>query len=261
MTNRSKAQNLWTESKYYKKIAEKENFSHPGYLLIKKYSKTSTRILDVGCGDGSKLNRIGNNKSLKIGCELSQTGVKIGKEKFPQISFICSSGEKLPFSNNNFDITTCLFVIEHTNFPEKVISEVVRVTRRKGLFFFMAPNFGAPNRASPNHQGSRLTKIILGFAADFFHKDSKLRWKKVEPKKVSIEEFNRDDDTTTEPYQLKLLRYLKNFNIQIMQANTHWEKELKNPNFSQKVFRALGERGFFPFKHWGPHLFIAGRKI
>jgi len=261
MTNGLKVQNLWAESKYYLKISQKEDFSHPGYLLIQKFAKNSTRILDVGCGDGSKLSRLGNNNTLRVGCELSQTGVKLGNKKFHQIFFTRSSGESLPFNDNTFDITTCLYVLEHTSKPEKIIKEIIRVTKNKGLFFFMAPNFGAPNRASPNNQDSRYKKLIIGLIKDIFINKPELKWHKVESKKISIEEFARDDDTTVEPYLRSLLLFLRKFPVKIVSANSFWDQELDNPNKIQIVFKKFSRLGIYPLEYWGPHLFVAGRKL
>jgi 2-polyprenyl-6-hydroxyphenyl methylase / 3-demethylubiquinone-9 3-methyltransferase len=52
------------------------------------------------------------------------------------IEYIESYGEKLPFDDNSFDIVFCCDVLEHVSDVPKVISEISRVLKKGGLFFF-----------------------------------------------------------------------------------------------------------------------------
>lgn len=241
---------IWSNSKYYEKIGEWDKLDHPGLLEIFKGTKGVKSTLDVGAGDGSKLAQMGGIK--KVGTEMTAETVALARKKHPKIKFVQSEGEKLPFPDNSFDAVTCTFVLEHTENPKLVIDEIYRVTCPGGKFYLLAPNYGSPNRASPNFQGSRLKKLIIGFLNDF--KDQKdLNWHKVKPKISKIEEFQSDLDTTVEPYLGSLLKYLSTKNTKIIKSTSFWQMELPNASGLQKLFKIFK-------KNWGPHLFIIGEK-
>src|SRR3990167_1744082 len=159
-------QNIWQTKNYYKTIASLEDFSHPGFKRAVELSKEATKILDVGWGDGSKLAKLGGIRSARAGVEISSMAVEVSRKKLPQIKFIHQTNDRLPFTENIFDIVTSFFVLEHTQNPDKMISEMIRVAKNGGLIIWLAPNFGAPNRASPNFTGSRPMKLITGIVND-----------------------------------------------------------------------------------------------
>jgi SAM-dependent methyltransferase len=54
---------------------------------------------------------------------------------------INSTGESLPFADESFDIVYSANVLEHTENPEKVLQEAMRVLRPDGLLYMEMPNF------------------------------------------------------------------------------------------------------------------------
>ena len=53
-----------------------------------------------------------------------------------------STGESLPFPDESFDIVySAMYVLEHTEIPELVLCEAVRVLRPGGTLFMEMPNF------------------------------------------------------------------------------------------------------------------------
>lgn len=230
MTNK-----LWNDEKYYKKIAQSEDFSHPGFLRAQEYCQNAKKILDVGCGDGSKLKKLGNLKTKRFGCDVGSFSQKLGFKRF--------NGIKLPFESNYFDRVVSFFVLEHTQEPQKLLIEMVRVLEPGSLLILLCPNFGAPNRASPNFKGPRWKKL-------FFNP----HWNKVIPKTDSMKNFQSDFDTLIEPYLVDVANLLKQNGLKIIETNSYWEMELKNAKIWQKLFRYF-------FKNWGPHLFIVVQKL
>lgn len=261
MKRKAIAEKIWGDERYYKRITKIEDFSHPGYLKLQSYSKKAKSILDVGCGDGSKLERFGNKESQKNGVEISQAAIDRGQKCYPKINFHLFDGEKLPFPDLTFDLVTCMFVLEHTQKPNILLSEIIRVTKKGGNMGFLAPNFGAPNRASPNNSQPRIEKLIRGVMNDFLPNNSKLGWQEVEPKKLDFSNFDSDLDTTIEPYLLSLSRFLEANEAQTSEINSFWSQERIRANFIQKSCRILGELRIFPFRYWGPHLFVVAQKI
>lgn len=104
------------------------------------------RILDIGCRDGilTKHYCAGNEV---VGLDIDINALKHCKEKLA-IPLVCADvNEELPFPTGFFDVVVLAEVLEHTIFPELVISEVDRVLKKRGLFIGSTPNaFRLKNR-------------------------------------------------------------------------------------------------------------------
>ena len=67
---------------------------HPGFSYLKNLvSNTTGPIVDVGCGEGSRLDYLvlGRNG---VGVEISQYALNLAKESFPRFKFILQKGGK-----------------------------------------------------------------------------------------------------------------------------------------------------------------------
>ena len=98
------------------------------------------KVLDVGCGGGflsEELSKIGLNVT---GVDPSSESIRVAREHAINsgldIEYRESYGEKLPFDDGIFDMVFCCDVLEHVSDVNKVISEIARVLKRGGLFFF-----------------------------------------------------------------------------------------------------------------------------
>ncbi len=253
---------LWSQSSYYAHAAAASKTNHPGLKEISKFAKKAKTVLEVGCGEGSKLAQIAKT-SQAFGVDVSEEAIKIASKKYPKLKFLVGDVTKLPFKTNFFDLTFSAFALEHTEVPEKAILEQIRVTKINGKLAFIAPNFGAPNRASPCFVANRLLKLFVGVLKDFFYLFTKLKnlnWLKVQPR--LSEPYQIDFDSISEPYLLTLKMFLEQRRIKIIQMNSFWQMELKKARVIQKIFRFLGEKlKIYPFSFWGPHLFLVGVKL
>lgn len=97
-------------------------------------------LLDVGCGGGFLAEEFAR-------AGLSVTGVDPAPESIQaaqahaaaaglSIAYRTSPGESLPFANGAFDLVACCDVLEHVDDLGRVISEIARVLKPGGLFFF-----------------------------------------------------------------------------------------------------------------------------
>jgi 2-polyprenyl-6-hydroxyphenyl methylase/3-demethylubiquinone-9 3-methyltransferase len=102
------------------------------------------KALDVGCGGGllsEELSKIG----LKVtGVDPSKKSIIIAREHAKRdglnIEYQEAYGEQLPFAEGQFDLLFCCDVLEHVKDVRKVISEISRVLKKGGLFFFDTVN-------------------------------------------------------------------------------------------------------------------------
>jgi len=233
---------------------------YPADIYIRKYGSKANKILDIGCGEGTRLNLISNPKALKVGVDVSSLAIKICKKKYPKIQSKVV-GIKLPYKNNSFDFVYSAFVLEHTNQTEEFIKEAVRVLSKNGIILFVAPNFGSPNRQSPNGVSNRFFKIIKGIVNDIEYlynkKSNKLNWVKVKPQYKYTE---IDADTTIEPYLLSFQKYMAFLGIRKIQEDTLWSQEMSKFGI-QSIFKLLSSFRIYPFYYWGPHLLYIGKKL
>ena len=108
-------------------------------LSLIKYKKGQT-LLDVSCGKGY-LVALAQKKGLNAtGIELSNTALKLSKERFPNCQFLQANAESLPFGDNSFDYVTNLGSLEHYLHPEKGCREMSRVLKPDGTAMILLPN-------------------------------------------------------------------------------------------------------------------------
>jgi ubiquinone/menaquinone biosynthesis C-methylase UbiE len=250
---------LW-ETKSYYAVAHKGSLDlkHPGMVELFELAKDARKILDLGCGDGTRLSLFAKDKE-SVGIDGSSKAISLALKKYQGIRFIKGNIEQLPFESESFDLVYSAYVLEHLERPEKALDEALRVTAPGGRICLIAPNFGAPNRASPPFKGSRLRKFMKKTLSDFSPgaRRQSLGWTKVRP----IERrYEPDYDTTVEPYLGSLLRFLRDKGLTIKYSSSCWSQELPGVKIHQVFFRILGEAGLYPFNLWGPHLVVVGEK-
>lgn len=254
---------MWKSDAYYDTAHKGSLYqSHPGMKVLFQMAKKAERILDLGCGEGTRTNLVAKKKKLAVGVDLSRTAIKRAKKNYPEHKFLEADLVDLPFKDAAFDLVYSAFVLEHLDNPEGMILEAIRVLKKGGHLVLIAPNYGAPNRASPPFQKSRLEKFIKGLILDlyrpFFKKD-KLGWNRVEPL-ATDSEYKSDWDVTVEPYIGSLINFLKSKGTMVKKTSSAWSEELPRASFYQSVFRFLGKLRLYPFRHWGPHLVVVAKK-
>jgi len=259
----NKKQKIWERDDYYR-IANKASLdlSHPGLQLVKKEAGKARKVLEVGCGEGTKLTNLVSENNQAYGVDISTKAVKLAKKQYPNIQFRIADAENLPFPKASFDLVFSAFMLEHTINPKKVVDEMIRVAKPGGKIIILAPNYGAPNRASPCFKGSRIVKLLFGFVKDLVSvgfSQKKLNWNKVRPL-TDKGEYEIDWDTSVEPYLRSLKDYMSEKKLKICQATSYWQEIKENLNFIQTIFKFLGRLGIYPFVYCGPHMLVLAEK-
>jgi ubiquinone/menaquinone biosynthesis C-methylase UbiE len=243
---------------YYQtaKKASQQIAGHPGLEILKSEISSYHNVLDVGCGEGTRLNLLLSESNSGTGLDASRQAISLAKKHYPHHKFLVGLGERLPFGDASFDLVYSAFAIEHCINPEKFIMEMIRVCRPGGKIFIFAPNYGSPNRRSPVSLLDPLSKLCEGLIKDLFPHPG-LDWNAVTPR----DKYRQiDDDTTYEPYQLSLVRFLSKSGLKISNNSSLWELEGKPLHFHHRLFSFLGRSGLFPFNNWGPQVFVSAVK-
>ncbi|WP_373479312.1 class I SAM-dependent methyltransferase [Geminocystis sp.] len=106
-------------------------------------------ILDLGCGTGKLLNRIGDKfPDIKaIGGDLSSQMLRQarkGNRHHPRFIFTVANASQLPFANHQFDAIFNTISFLHYPNPEIVFQEIARVLKPQG-YFYLADYLGNNN--------------------------------------------------------------------------------------------------------------------
>lgn len=106
--------------------------------ILDKYAKG--KILDIGCGTGQHLGKI-KNFEKKCGVDPSETAIKEAQNSFPDCEFVIGSTYHLPYKDDYFDLVFSIDVVEHLEYPEKMIAETRRVLKQNGVCITQTPNY------------------------------------------------------------------------------------------------------------------------
>lgn len=110
------------------------------FKIIANLVEKNTRVLDVGCGDGTLMEFLMNNKKIDIrGIEISKNKVQKCVKK--GLTVIEGDAEKdlAQFPDLSFDYVILSQTLQAFLNPEKVISELLRVGKKA---IVTIPNFG-----------------------------------------------------------------------------------------------------------------------
>ncbi len=110
------------------------------FKIISDFIKKNTRVLDVGCGDGTLMEFLQKNKEIDIrGIEIS----KVNSQKCVSkgLTVIEGDAEKdlYQFPNSSFDFVILSQTLQAFLNPEIVIQELLRVGKKA---IVTVPNFG-----------------------------------------------------------------------------------------------------------------------
>ena len=110
------------------------------FKIISDFIKKNTRVLDVGCGDGTLMEFLQNNKEIDIrGIEISKNNSQkcVGKG----LTVIEGDAEKdlTQFPDGSFDFVILSQTLQAFLNPETVIQELLRIGKKA---IVTVPNFG-----------------------------------------------------------------------------------------------------------------------
>jgi ubiquinone/menaquinone biosynthesis C-methylase UbiE len=128
-------------------------------------------VLDVGCGTGSDVRRIGvltGSDGLAVGVDNDAAMIGTARQRvagaYPQIQFCVGNAHWLPFDDGTFDRCRADRVLQHLENPRKALTELVRVLTRSGRVLVAEPDWETVVIDAADHT---TTRRILNFICDF----------------------------------------------------------------------------------------------
>lgn len=105
---------------------------------------TQTRVLDLGCGNGSLTHLVAQHGYEVVGLDSSEQGIAIARESFPECKFIEADIYDLPDAGlvNSFDIVMAVEVIEHLFYPKELVRYAQKCLKPGGSLILSTPYHG-----------------------------------------------------------------------------------------------------------------------
>jgi ubiquinone/menaquinone biosynthesis C-methylase UbiE len=129
------------------------------YEFASKILRGGSYVLDLGCGTGYGSDFL-SRKFNVIGIDINKEAISFAKKHYPNSArFLVGDVCRLPFEREEFDAICSFEVIEHIKNPKDMLSEVLRVLKKRGLFVMSTPKKGK-KVISPYHF-KEYTKVEL----------------------------------------------------------------------------------------------------
>jgi ubiquinone/menaquinone biosynthesis C-methylase UbiE len=106
------------------------------------------RILDAGCGTGEAASRLAEHFPLArvLGIDIIDSHLALARAKFcdlaPRLSFERGDLFEISSADDSFDLTVCRHVLHSIPHADRVVAELVRVTRPGGYLHLIAEDYG-----------------------------------------------------------------------------------------------------------------------
>jgi len=133
------ADNWWNEDT---KIYNLYHLNKPRFEFFNRYIPNwqGLKALDVGCGGGFSCEFMAELGVDVYGIDQSQKCIEAATNHANtsgfEIDYCCGMAENMPYPDNYFDVVVCVDVLEHVASVPYVISEIFRILKPNGLFFF-----------------------------------------------------------------------------------------------------------------------------
>lgn len=121
------------------------------------YGLSPAAVLDVGSGDGAVLQAL-EEQGFAAPCtalEISATGLEALRAR--QLHLLTAAlpfdGESMPFADQEFDLAILSHVLEHVEYPRKLLAEIRRVAKRLIVEVPLEDNAFLPRNYRPDPVG------------------------------------------------------------------------------------------------------------
>jgi len=116
--------------------------------LLDRYAlRADARVLDAGCGTGEVASRLAQrfSQSTVLGVDIIDAHLALARERYaalaPRLRFEHQSVYELQAADRTYDLTVCRHVLQAIPHADRVIAELVRVTRRGGWLHLIPEDY------------------------------------------------------------------------------------------------------------------------
>lgn len=108
--------------------------------MVSSRGVSPEKILDVGCGEGivPRQLRLLWPSAYFHGMDIDPELLVVARRLVPDLGCIAGSIYALPWKDRTYDLVCCTEVLEHLDFPDLALAEIIRVGKQ--CFLFSVPN-------------------------------------------------------------------------------------------------------------------------
>ena len=116
--------------------------------MLTAHLKASDKVLEIGCGTGYFTKEIVKTGAFVTAIDISPELLAIAKSEIQEknADFVIENAYEMSFEANSFDSVLGSSVLHHLEI-EKAVSEMYRVLKQGGTFYFTEPNMMNPQIA------------------------------------------------------------------------------------------------------------------
>lgn len=118
---------------------EATGFGHLRGEVFASWIGRGKRVLDLGSRTGEVAQHYCSGNYL-VCVDIDHPSLKVARERLKMPALVDNLDEALPFSDDSFDVVVAAEVLEHLFFPWRLISEIHRLLKPKGMLIGSAPN-------------------------------------------------------------------------------------------------------------------------
>ncbi|OGW77870.1 MAG: hypothetical protein A3I73_00235 [Omnitrophica bacterium RIFCSPLOWO2_02_FULL_45_16] len=114
------------------------------YNKLRRHLSPKSKILDIGCGDGSFIRKAQEN-FVCTGIEISEYLASMARGR-PGLKVITGNFLNTSFLNEEYDGITLISILEHLDDPLEAIKKCFNLLKRRGVLLLKTVNYGCLNR-------------------------------------------------------------------------------------------------------------------
>jgi ubiquinone/menaquinone biosynthesis C-methylase UbiE len=243
--NRQKLKEYYDSSELYleEMRSHDEEYFESYISLLRRYLRSPSSILDVGCGSGRSTSKIAEQfpGARCVGIDISNSAIEHARTEFSRtnLSFEVQDVSSLDYPKEDFMVCCALDCFEHVPALRTAISEVIRVLEPGGYLIIKGPNHLSPLYTF-------LDTISLQsrypFTTTWWDNFPRLLWEfrhllrgvtgtvmfpERDPDLTDSVQVGADADAVTEMSNAYMRNYLRQLGLHIL--NVSWPRELSPP--------------------------------
>ena len=160
-----------TNLNYLEKTSESNDIQVIRKLMKNKMKiLPGNKVLDVGCGVGEELLDIAKIVGLDgfvVGIDVNEDAIEKANKKLSSdlnnAKFEVQNAEHIEYANNYFDSSRSERVFQHLKNPDKVLEEMIRVTKTGGIITVTDTDW---DTLTINSENKQITRMIVHKYAD-----------------------------------------------------------------------------------------------
>jgi SAM-dependent methyltransferase len=142
---------IWGKEKRFSPgaIVGKQSVEKYFTRVVRRYIKTTDRVLDLGCGPGGFLSIIARFCARVVGVDITSGFIDectsfIGQQGLRNASALLVGPGTLPFRDGSFDAVLMIDTIHHLEHPAATIDDTLRLLKKDGTLLIFEPNLLNP---------------------------------------------------------------------------------------------------------------------